>query len=219
MSSLLLIALLGGVLDDPAPRLLFNGRDLDGWTVFLRHADGSEPSADPKGVFRVEDGLLRVSGEEFGYLLTRDEFDDFHLLVEFRWGERRWPPRETAKRDSGICYHVVGPNKVWPRSVECQIQEGDCGDFWMVDGARVTVRGVRNEPGGAVQAVKTTDAEKPRGDWNTIEVISRDGRLTHKVNGVVVNEGVDPDPARGRILLQSEGAEIVFRRVELTPLP
>jgi hypothetical protein len=218
---LALSAVLTAVLfQTPAPETLrlFNGRDLDGWTIHLPHADGADPTTDPKQVFRVHNGLLHVSGQEFGYIATRDEFEDFHLIVEFRWGDRRWPPRENAKRDSGICYHVVGPDKVWPRSIECQIQEGDCGDFWMVDGARLTVRGVRNEPGSAVRAVKTADAEKPHGQWNTIEVISQNGSLIHKVNGVVVNQGSDPEPRRGRILLQSEGAEIVFRRVEITPL-
>jgi hypothetical protein len=196
-------------------RTLFNGKDLSGWSSFIPHKDGSDPKSDPNGVFRVEDGVIHVSGEEFGYIVTDEEFENYHLTVEFKWGEKKYPPRENAKRDSGILMHVVGPNKVWPRSIECQIQEGDCGDFWMVDGTKLTVRGERLTSG---RAIKTKDAEKPNGEWNTVEVICDGGKIVNKVNGEVVNEGADASVTRGKILLQSEGAEVFYRKVELTPL-
>ena len=110
--------------------------------------------------------------------------------------------------------HATGPDKIWTKSIECQIQEGDCGDFWLVDGTAITVAGERQTR----YKKKTKDAEKPRGEWNTIEVVCDGDKITHIVNGVVVNEGTDASVTRGRILLQSEGAEIFFRKVELTPL-
>ncbi len=197
------------------PVRLFNGRDLAGWYTYIPHKDGSDPKADPKGVFKVEDGVIHVSGEEFGCLVTSGEHENYRLVVEFRWGERRWPPRENEKRDSGILFHCIGPDKVWPRSIECQIQEGDCGDFWMVDGAELTVRGERHQGG---RAAKTRDAERPKGEWNTVEVVCQGGKVTNIVNGVVVNEGTEASLARGKILLQSEGAEVYYRKVELHPL-
>lgn len=199
--------------DDPVR--LFNGDDLAGWYTYIPHKDGSDPKADPKGVFKVEDGVIHISGEEFGCLVTGAEYENYRLVVEFKWGERRWPPRENAKRDSGILVHCVGPDKVWPKSLECQIQEGDCGDFWMVDGAELTVRGERHKSG---RAAKTSDAEKPKGEWNTVEVVCEGGKITNIVNGVVVNEGAEAGPTRGKILLQSEGAEVYYRKVELRPL-
>ena len=196
-------------------RVLFNGKDLEGWTVFIRHADKStDPRSDPKGVFKVEDGVLHVSGQEFGGLTTVDEFESYRLVVEFKWGTKKWPPREKVVRDSGILMHCVGPEKVWTKSIECQIQEHDCGDFWMVDGTTLKV-------GGKVEPrfkKKTTDAEKPTGEWNTVEVICDGGKITNIVNGVVVNEGTDASVTKGKILLQSEGAEIFFRKVEISPL-
>ncbi len=197
-------------------RDLFNGKNLDGWHVYIRHADkATDPTSDPKGVFKVEDGVIHVSGEEFGCLTTNEEFSDYHLTLEFKWGENRYPPRENAKRDSGVLVHCVGPDKVWTKSIECQIQEGDCGDFWMVDGTALTVRGERHKSG---RAAKTKDAEKPSGEWNTVEVICEGGKITNKVNGQIVNEGTDASVTKGKILLQSEGAEVYFRNVKIEPL-
>ncbi len=194
---------------------LFNGKDLSGWYTYIPHKDKSiDPKTDPKGVFQVEDGLIHVSGEEFGCLTTEKEFDDYHLIVEFKWGEKKYPPRENAVRDSGILMHCVGPDKVWTKSIECQIQEGDCGDFWLVDGTSITVDG--KEQKGRV--VKQKDAEKPTGQWNTIEVVCDGGKITNIVNGVVVNEGTDASVTKGKITLQSEGAEVFYRKVELKPL-
>jgi hypothetical protein len=196
------------------PVKLFKGKDLSGWTIFLPKGEDGDTKSDPKGVFKVEEGILHVSGEQFGYIITNDEFENYRLVIEFKWGEKRYPPREQAKRDSGVLFHCVGPDKVWPRSIECQIQEGDCGDFWMVDATELTVAGKRVAGG---RAIKTRDAEKPNGEWNTIEVDCDGGKITNIVNGVVVNEGTDASVTKGKILLQSEGAEIFFRRVDLYP--
>src|SRR5687767_12366903 len=100
---------------------LFNGRDLSGWYSFLKTKGKGN---DPDTVFSVKDGLLKITGKEFGYIVTERSFTDFHLIVEFKWGEKKYPPRETRVRDNGILYYVVPEDRVWPRSIECQIQEG-----------------------------------------------------------------------------------------------
>jgi len=193
---------------------LFNGKDLSGWSIFIRHQDKSDPRTDTKGVFRVEDDVIHVSGEEFGCLTTEEDFEDYRLLVEFKWGEKKWPPREKVVRDSGILLHGVGPDKVWTKSIECQIQEHDCGDFYMVDGTSIVVDGELQKR----YKKKTKDAEKPTGEWNTIEVVCDGHKITNIVNGVVVNEGSMASVTKGKIVLQSEGAEVFYRKVELTPL-
>ena len=125
---------------------LFNGRDLSGWETLLGPAPGSERplgrNNDPFKVFTVvqEDGApaIRVSGQIWGALVTKQEFDNYHLHAQFKWGKLRWPPRQNSVRDSGILYHCVGepdPRTGWMRSFECQIEEMDCGDFWSVRGA------------------------------------------------------------------------------------
>jgi len=200
---------------DETPVSLFNGKDLSGWHTFIRHADKSlDPRTDPKGVFKVEDGVIHVSGEEFGCLTTDKEFENYRLTLEFKWGEKRYPPREKVKRDSGVLLHCVGPDKVWTKSIECQIQEGDCGDFHMVDGTSIEVDGKVTK----ARVVKKTDAEKPTGEWNTIEVVCDGDKIINIVNGVTVNEAIHASETKGKILLQSEGAEVYYRKVELRPL-
>lgn len=196
---------------------LFNGKDLAGWSTFIPHKDKSSgPETDPKGVFKVEDGAIHVSGEEFGCLTTRQEFSNYRLRLEVKWGAKKWPPRDKpgTPRDSGILLHCVGPDKVWPKSIECQIQEKDFGDFYMVGGTTLEVKG-RVEKG---RVIKTRDAEKPFGEWNVVECVCEGDKIINIVNGVVVNEGVKASELKGKILLQSEGAEVFYRNITLTPL-
>ncbi|AGA30554.1 3-keto-disaccharide hydrolase [Singulisphaera acidiphila] len=196
---------------------LFNGKDLTGWHTFIRHPKAKEavdPRTDPKGVFKVEDGVIHVSGEEFGCLTTDDEYENYRLTVEFKWGAKKWPPRENVVRDSGILVHCVGPDKVWNKSIECQIQEHDCGDFWMVDGTTLVIDGKTETR----FKKKKKDGERPTGEWNTVEVICDGDKVINIVNGVVVNEGTEASVTKGKILLQSEGAEVYYRNIKLTPL-
>lgn len=194
---------------------LFNGKDLGGWHTYLK---SSGRNNDPAQVFSVKDGLLHITGQEFGYIATEKTYTDFHLVVEFKWGEKKYPPRENAPRDNGILYYAVSNDRVWPRSVECQIQEGDCGDFWFIDSVTAVIDGARTASTKNTRMTKKKDNEKPTGDWNRIEVIAQQGKCTHIVNGEVVNEATDASLRSGRIIIQSEGAEIYYRKIDLKPL-
>ena len=196
---------------------LFNGKNLDGWYVYLR---GLPAGQDTANIFTVHDNMLHISGKTFGYISTNNAYKNFHLVLEFKWGILKHPPRLNAKRDSGILYYFSSssPDKIWPRSIECQIQETDCGDFWLVDSTSLTVNGKLYPPTKNQQVVKLSDQEKPSGEWNTIEVIAKDGKCTHIVNGVIVNEGVDASVREGKIAIQSEGAEVFYRNIKLAKL-
>ena len=194
---------------------LFNGKDLSGWYSFLK-TKGKNNDVDT--IFSVNNGLLKITGKEFGYIVTEKSFTDFHLVVEFKWGEKKYPPRENKVRDNGICYYVVPTDKVWPRSVECQVQEGDCGDFWLIDSVTAVVDGVQQGPTKNTRVIKKKDNEKPTGEWNRIEVIAKKGKCTHIVNGVIVNEAENVSLRHGRILIQSEGAETYYRKIDIKEL-
>ena len=194
---------------------LFNGKNLGGWYSFLKTRGKNN---DSNQVFSVSNGLLHITGQEFGYIVTDSSFTDFHLVVEFKWGEKKYPPRENVVRDNGICYYVVPEDRVWPRSVECQIQEGDCGDFWLIDSVTAIVDGIQAGPTKNTRVTKKKNNEKPTGEWNRIEVIAQKGRCTHIVNGVIVNEGENVSLRSGRILIQSEGAEIYYRKIDIKKL-
>jgi hypothetical protein len=256
-------------------RSLFNGKNLEGWETYLSKPqpgwdvpglkrDEKGAYAEPLGVgrdpFQVftavqADGLpaLRISGQGFGTITTKESFENYHFRMQFKWGEKKWEPRLKAKRDSGLLYHVhSAPGAMWgdwPKSVEMQIQEGDCGDLFAI-GTQMTVP-VRPLPSGSKEArvydprgelvmfelkpsghetnraVKLKDCEKPHGEWNTIDLICLGDDTIHVVNGTVVMrlhkarrlDGPQPAPlTKGAISLQTEGAEVFYRDMEIRPI-
>src|SRR5262245_62171973 len=75
---------------------LFNGKDLNGFDTFLRDKGLNN---DPDGVFKVHDGMVHVSGVEYGYFITKAEYENYHLKTEFKWGDATHPPRKDLARD------------------------------------------------------------------------------------------------------------------------
>jgi len=242
---------------EPGWTSLFNGRDLSGWTTWISMQPTSDnmkaPTSvrglnqDPKKVFSVVDGMLRVSGEEWGAVSTVGEYENFHLKFEFKWGTKKWLPRLGAPRDSGLLYYAVGPEGAqsghWMRSHEFQLQEGDCADYHSLDGALVDARVgdasqgdwkfYRYDPALPLKTnlksriLKLGNFEKPSGEWNTMEVIADGKTLIHIVNGHEVlrmlnsRQTVDGQVVpltRGKFSLQSEGAEAYFRNIQVKPL-
>jgi hypothetical protein len=205
---------------------------------------------DPLNVYTVvqadKQPAIRISGAIFGAITSQQEYENYHLKLEFKWGKKRWPPREDAVRDSGLLYHCVGPHGAagtfWMKSQELQIQEKDCGDYWSVAGAVVDVEA--ESKGGLVykkgapkvtvpgkgtgaRIIKSPDNEKPTGQWNTIELLAVGGTSVHVVNSKVVMvltnsrhlvEGKETPLTRGKIQIQSEGAEVFYRNIAVRPL-
>jgi hypothetical protein len=203
----------------PKMTSLFNGKNLEGWYSFLGKTGKNN---DPEKVFTIENGLLHITGKDFGYLCTNKSFRNFHLVAEFKWGTKKYPPRDadTTRRDNGILYYFAADatDKVWPKSVEFQIQEGDVGDIWLIDSATVVVDGKRSTPKDFTRVRKKLDGEHPTGEWNRVELIARDGKITYIVNGITVNTGEDLSLREGKITVQSEGAEIYYRKIEIAEL-
>ncbi len=237
---------------------LFNGADLTGWDTYQmldrEEQTGIVPlgiNEDPKKVFSVttEDGAkaLRISGEEFGFISTVQEFENYHLQLQFKWGKLKWPPQETAKSNSGILYHANSDAEhgLWMQSQEFQIQEGNCGDYWGVFGAVFDIPAKKQgekewvyDPKGALlnfadkspnsrHCIKSPDAEKPSGEWNTIDLYCFGDTAIHVVNGKVVMaiyhsrkpEGNKMIPlTKGKIQIQSEGAEVFYRNIRIRPI-
>jgi hypothetical protein len=192
---------------------IFQPSDTTGWHIYTSR----NGNADPGKVFSFEDGMIHVSGQDFGYLITNKKYASFHFIVEFKWGEKKYPPRENAKRDAGILYHtdLYNGDKIWPRSLEFQVQEGDCGDFWMTDSTTITLADTLTTKAGAFRVAKTRDAENPYGEWNVAEVIVKDGFIVHMLNRQVVNRARLGNTTTGYIVLQSEGAEIYYRKARI----
>ena len=237
---------------------LFNGKDLSGWESFVSMQPTTNEftfkvtstrgiNNDPLQVFSVVNGTLRVSGEEWGGLTTVEEFENFHLIFEVKWGEKKWAPREHVVRDSGVLYFAVGAHGAqsghWMRSHEFQVQEGDSGDYHSLDGvivdARVTDaneadwRFYRYDPNAALRKnlhnriLKLGNYEKSKGEWDVMEIIANGKTMIHKVNGKEVlrvmnsQQIVDGKPValtRGKFQIQSEGSEVFYRNIRIKNL-
>jgi hypothetical protein len=145
---------------------LFNGKNLAGWHSFLKDIG---INSDPNKNFMVEDSALHVLGKDLGYVITENIFSNYHFKVDFKWGEKKWASRVNEKRDAGVCYNIPAnePDSIWPRSIECQVQEGDVGDFWLLGFSTIKVNGIENKPANHTRMIKQKDAEKPTGEWNT----------------------------------------------------
>ena len=232
---------------------LFNGQNLDGWYTFLKDRGRNN---DPKKVFTVNNGMIHISGEEWGCITTEKEYENYHLVVKFKWGEKTYEPRREKARDSGVLLHSTGEDGAfsgtWMYSIECQVIEGGTGDLYVVaDGSdrfslssrvavekqgssyifqqagnQVTIHGGRIDWYGRdvnwldVKGYRDENGvEKPIGEWNRLECVVNQGKINVYLNGTLVNQALDVKPSKGRIQIQSEGAEIFFKKVELTPLP
>ena len=261
-------AAMGAVQDGWVP--LFNGRDLSDWDTYLgkphgttdvpglaRNADGTYSEAvglnrDPRGVFSVVDidgaPAIRISGETYGALITQAEYDNYHLRFQCRWGSRRWPPRPDAPRDTGCCYHSVGPHGAsygfWMRSFEFQIQEADVGDFYSLAGVIVDVTATPTDPanpksdlryaptaptvvGSTRRVIKAATVERPLGEWNTLDLLCLGQTSVHVVNGQMMvvltglrqKSGAGEMPlTRGKLQFQSEAAEVYYRAMAIRPI-
>ena len=112
---------------------LFNGHSLDGWYTFLQDRGRDN---DPLEVFTVEDGMIRISGEEWGCITTDAEYANYKIELEFKWGELSHEPRLKNARDCGLLLHSRGEDGgsggIWMHSIECQMIEGGTGDFIVV---------------------------------------------------------------------------------------
>ncbi|WP_418263521.1 3-keto-disaccharide hydrolase [Flavobacterium faecale] len=191
---------------------LFNQKDLKGWYAFEpktgKHTDASE-------VFSVENNLIRLYGKEVGYLMSEESFQNFKLTVEFRWNTDPTFVKKTDKRNSGVMYLVPTetPDELWPKGIQFQIKDKATGDFVLLQEVTLNVNGTNTIPGRSVSSKFFIDKEKPVGEWNTLVVTVRNGCVTQKLNGKVVNKGTEATVKEGRILLQYEGYPIDFRKV------
>lgn len=184
---------------------LFNGKDLSGWTHF------SPEGAAIEDVWSVEEGVLICKGQPIGYIKTEADYTNFVLDLDWRFN-----PVTKQAGNSGVLLRTQLPDKIWPKSVEAQLHSGNAGDFWCIgefpmqaDPKRTNGRNTK----------KLSFNENPIGEWNHYRIVVDHGNVLLEVNGKELNRATQVEEVPGKICLQSEGAEIHFRDIRLTPLP
>jgi hypothetical protein len=231
---------------------LFNGKNLDNWEIFLGSSLGKEfdsisSVATPEKVFSVVtvngEQMIRISGEINGSLATKESYNDYHLRLVFRWGDKVY-----SRRNSGLLYHSFGEFGAafgtWMANIEHQLMHDNLGDTYLMANTvcETTVEKAENNdfvytPNGEPLEFgvlangrmirKAVDAEKPLGEWNTVDLYCLGTTAVHIVNGkvvmvnkgtgIVVNEEKIP-LSKGKIQIQSEGAELFIKLIEIEPI-
>lgn len=186
------------------PVLSFNGKDLTGFYPYL----GKTRGEDPDQVFSVTpDGWLRISGQHQGYLSTDKALKNYRLVAEYKWGS------DDPKSDSGIFFNAVEQDKIWAKSLEFQMRLGATGDLCLIGGSQLTVNGKRHTK-GCIQRTGEGELEKPKGEWNSLEIVSVNDRVTMKLNGHSILEATDPSQQSGRVYFQCYRGELIYRKIE-----
>jgi hypothetical protein len=186
--------------------MLFNGRDLTGWTLVASVAK------DIHAVCRVTpDGVLAATGKPVGYLLADGTYADYRLHAEWRWTSTN------PQSNSGFLVHVSsGPidRHTWPLCLQIQTKVGRAGDLIPMAGFAFA-----ELPPGAKQTDRTQPAsERPLGQWNICEIICRGDTVECTINGVMQNRATGCSRRSGRIAIQLEGYPFELRNVRLEPL-
>jgi hypothetical protein len=241
---------------------LYNGKDLAGWDTYIGpplddagKMINNTPvglNIDPENVFSVVDHnnekIIRISGKSWGGISTKNEFENFHFQLKFKWGLLKWGQKKDKKRDSGLLYFAVGRHGAdygaWMRSQEFQIEEGNSGDYWGVAGALEDIPSVKNADNYIYDAagemltfsansktgrhcVKRGDAENPTGEWNTLDLYCYKDTSVHVINGKVMmvlynsrqlDNGSEVPLTKGKIQIQSEGAEVFYKDIKISPI-
>ncbi len=189
---------------------LFNGENLENWTIFL------PDSIEKESVFRAEEGTLFVGGIPNGYIRTKEEYGSYELHLEWRWLEE--------PKNSGVLLHATGKDMLWPNSIEAQLMVGKAGDFVLIGkGAGITVQDtaylVESEKKRFKLIPKFEESsEHAPGEWNSYGITVTEGEIELKVNGVIQNIGTAPTKNKGSICIQSEGGPMEFRNIYLIPI-
>lgn len=182
---------------------IFNGKDLSNWEFVVK--DNAVPAEQ---VYLVENGVIRVMGEPFGYMYTREKYRNFELELEYRWAD--------GESNSGVFVLIEEPLNPFPKAIECQLQAGRAGDFILLGGSNlneyVLPEGVTERPRFPVVDKQHPSNEKPAGEWNKMRVSVNEGVIEVHVNGLLQNRATS-EVKEGHIGLQSEGKEIQFKNL------
>lgn len=188
--------------------------DPEAWDCYL-----ADPNVQLEDVWSIDDdGVLICKGTPLGYLYTKREYDNFVLKLDWRW-----PPGKKPGNGS-VLIRMTGEHRIWPKSLEAQLNAGQAGDFWGLDGYALSgpaerMKTAEHEQFGKLTNLKKTgNLENPPGEWNTYEIIAEGDTVTLIINGRQVNKTAGSDLNPGRICLTSEGDEMHFRNVEITPI-
>ena len=187
---------------------------MNDWYAFTKT---STDRIEPSKVYEFTDGMIRMHGDNIGYLMSKKSYKNFELSLQYRWNIEEKFNKGNTKKNSGVMYNIPvdSPDNIWPKGIQFQIKENTTGDFIFLDKVTAKVNGKLVEAGASVTSPKFSANENPYGEWNTILIKSLNGKITQYLNGKLVNECVEASSVEGKISLNYEGSPIDFKNIQL----
>jgi len=178
---------------------LFSPENDKKWLIIL-----TDKNKNPNEVFSFNNGILKVGTATTGYIRTKKAYKNYHLNVDWRWTKK--------SGNSGVLLHIQKNDTVWPVCFQVQQKADAAGDIICMNGLwakectdKVKFTVPKNQPSN----------EKPIGEWNSMEVISKNGTLTVRINNLLQNKISGMTKTKGFVGFQGEGCEMEFRKLEI----
>ena len=177
----------------------FTASDASNWAYVLK-----DKTVSASSVFKMENGILQISGESSGYLRTKKKYTNYELSTDWRWTK--------VLANSGVLVHIQQKDTIWPVCYQVQQKAGDAGDIICMNGLWAKE---------CTDSVKFTvkkslpSNEKPLGEWNSMRIICKATTLKVYVNGVVQNSLTALTVKKGCIGFQNEGTPLEFRKLTI----
>ncbi|MDR3652639.1 MAG: DUF1080 domain-containing protein [Paludibacter sp.] len=186
----------------PVSQPFFTKSDFSNWIYILR-----DKAVNPVNVFKMDNGVLQITGISSGYLRTKKTYSNFELSVEWRW--------TTIAANSGVLVHIQPKDSVWPVCYQVNQKADAAGDIICMNGlwAKECTDSVRF----TVKKMQPSN-EKPVGEWNSMKVISKNKTLKVFVNGMLQNYITGLTAGEGFIGFQNEGKPLEFKSLSIKEL-
>ncbi len=190
---------------------LFNGKNLDGWTI----VNGD------KTTWVAKDNMLVTTGKPTGVLRTNKMYENFILELDWR--------HMVENGNAGLfVWSDPIPAKGVPftRSIEIQIMDGQeldwyttHGDIFSIWGAKMTPDDPHPKGEHIERCLPSERRSRPSPEWNQYIVTCIDGQINLSVNGAFVSGATNVTPRKGYICLEAEGTEAHFKNIRIMELP
>lgn len=199
-----------------AAQSLITDRGLEDWVIDVPTPKNGEMPAEP--TFSIENGVLKTTGKPLGHIFTKESYEDYRLVIEYRY------PEEAG--NCGVMLHCSEKrflDGIFPRSIEVQLMSEKAGDIIAIGEDFMScftapTLGQAGQRKTKYEKRQRENAENTVGEWNTMVIIAQGQSLLVTVNGHHMAAIVGCTASKGQIALQSEGVPVEFRKLELTPL-
>ena len=177
----------------------FENQDAENWMYVIK-----DKSLIPASVFKMENGLLQISGVSSGYLRTKKCYADYTMELEWRWTK--------TFGNSGVLVHIQAKDTIWPVCYQVQQRSDAAGDIICMNG--LWAKECKDSVKFTIQK-RLPSNEKPLGQWNAMKVICKKNTIQVFINGVLQNNVSALTAVKGFIGFQNEGKPLEYRKLRI----